>query len=391
MMIERSGLVREVERRFATHPVVLLSGPKYCGKTVLARRLAESASEAAFFDLFVPEDERLLENPARAPLPRAGLVVLDEAQKLPDFDEGLRLLTERRDPETRTLLLGRGATALARRASEVLGARLGVVDLAGFDLGEISGRSGGWRRLWERGGYPTSYLASSPEISHAWRDDYLRGIADSSIQSLGDYLPSRTIREYLRVLGLRHGDLWRPTHFARAMGRSSREARRYLDYLAGECLVRILPAYAATVKRRQVRSPIVYVRDSGLLHALIGGTSSPRQIQDPPGVERSFAGFVVEQVARRMGRREYRHWRAEGGVGLTLLFRHRGRGFGVETRFAAPPKSTWKLRAAVRDLDLERLFVVHPGTERTELDARIEALPVTDLPTAFPPEHDSVH
>lgn len=391
MMIERSGLVREVERRFATHPVVLLSGPKYCGKTVLARRLAESASEAAFFDLFVPEDERLLENPARAPLPRAGLVVLDEAQKLPDFDEGLRLLTERRDPETRTLLLGWGATALARRASEVLGARLGVVDLAGFDLGEISGRSGGWRRLWERGGYPTSYLASSPEISHAWRDDYLRGIADSSIQSLGDYLPSRTIREYLRVLGLRHGDLWRPTHFARAMGRSSREARRYLDYLAGECLVRILPAYAATVKRRQVRSPIVYVRDSGLLHALIGGTSSPRQIQDPPGVERSFAGFVVEQVARRMGRREYRHWRAEGGVGLTLLFRHRGRGFGVETRFAAPPKSTWKLRAAVRDLDLERLFVVHPGTERTELDARIEALPVTDLPTAFPPEHDSVH
>lgn len=395
MVIERKEALREIGRRLSTHPVVVLRGPKYCGKTVLARRFADSEAETetevAFFDLFRPEDERLLRTPTRAWLPHTGLVVVDEAQRLSGFTESLRILIERRSPEARTLLLGRGPAALAQGASEVVGDRLGFVDLAGFDLEEIFGRPGGWRRLWERGGYPTSYLARSAEFSHSWRRGFVEGIRSGNALSGEEHLPAGASREFWRVLVRRHGDTWRPAPFARAVRGGEREALRHLDRLEGEGLVSVLPAWHAHVEKRQVLSPKVYVRDSGLLHALIGssplGSSSTGRIPDPPGVERSFAGFVIEQVRRRMGQRVYHHWRAEGGVGVALLFWHRRRAFGVETRYGVAPKSTWRLRAAVRDLHLERLFVVHPGTERYELDDRIEALPVADLPTALPSRH----
>lgn len=390
MVIERKEALRGIGRRLSTHPVVVLRGPKYCGKTVRARRFADSEAETetevAFFDLFRPEDDRLLRTPTRAWLPHTGLVVVDEARRLSGFTESLRILIDRRSPEARTLLLGRGPAALARGASEVVGDRLGFVDLAGFDLEEISGRPGGWRRLWERGGYPTSYLARSAEFSHSWRLGFVEGIRSGNALSGDEYLPAGASREFWRVLVRRHGGLWRPAPFARAVRGGEREALRHLDRLEREGLVNVLSAWCAQVEKRQVLSPKVYVRDSGLLHALTE-SSSTGQIPDPPGVERSFAGFVIEQVMRRMGQLIYHHWRAEGGVGVALLFWHRRRAFGVETRYGVAPKADRRLRAAVRDPGLERLFVVYPGTERYELEERIEALPVADLPTALPSRH----
>ena len=378
MFIERPDARARIHEAFSVHPAVALTGPRQCGKTTLAHAIASEVPDGStFFDLESAVDRRRLQAPEQALAGLSGLAVIDEIQREPALFETLRVLVDRPDNRGRFLLLGSASPFLVRGTSESLAGRIGLVDLSGFNMAETGAQS--WRTLWLRGGFPRSFLAPNNRASSVWRQSFVRTFLERDIPQLGITVPSETLRRFWTMLAHYHGQIWNAAEFARALGSSEGTARRYLDILAGAFMVRTLPPWFANVRKRQVRSPRIYLRDSGLLHTLLTLETSD-DVAGHPKVGASFEGFAIEQIAGAFEPGAVYFWATHGGAELDLFVTSGGRRFGFECKLSDAPGTTRSMRAALNDLDLEHLFVVYPGDEAYSLDDRISVLPVADIP-----------
>ena len=377
MVVDRPIARLRIHEAFSVHPAVALTGPRQCGKTTLAREIAAAETASTFLDLESAVDRRRLQAPERTLAGLSGLVVIDEIQREPALFETLRVLVDRVGNPARFLLLGSASPALARGVSESLAGRVGLVDLSGFDLAEVGPAN--WHALWRRGGFPRAYLAPSDRAASLWRQSFVRTFLERDIPQLGITVPAETLRRFWTMLAHYHGQVWNAAEFARALGSSEGTARRYLDILAGAFVVRVLPPWFANIRKRQVKSPKVYVRDAGLLHTLLS-LETDDEVAGHPKVGASFEGFAVEQLVSAFEVDEAYFWATHGGAELDLLITRGGNRYGFECKLGDAPGTTRSMRVALADLALEHLWVVYPGTEAYPLDARISVLPVADIP-----------
>jgi predicted AAA+ superfamily ATPase len=375
-VIGRTAYLARVRAALLASPVVSLLGPRQVGKTTLARELTRGR-RVSFFDLESPADLARLSTPLLALESLRGLVVIDEVQRLPKLFEVLRVLADRPRTPARFLILGSADPRLVRGVSESLAGRVTHIDVAGFDLTEVG--TDQVARLWQRGGLPRSFVARTNQTSLAWRRDYIRDFLQRDLSELGVTIPSATLRRFWSMVAHFHGGVWNAADFARALGSSENTARHYLDVLSGAWAVRVLQPWFENLGKRQVKSPKIYVRDSGILHALLD-LESHEQLLGHPKAGASWEGFALEQVLAIARPSDAYFWATHQGSELDLMIVRSGRRYGFEMKLSDAPTTTKSMRIALADLGLERLFVLHPGQDSYVLDQRIEALTIRDLP-----------
>ncbi|MCU0974672.1 MAG: ATP-binding protein [Burkholderiales bacterium] len=294
MNVRRTAYLETIRERLRANPIVSLVGPRQTGKTTLARMLAEESTEAVhFFDLESPADLARLANPELVLRPLTGLVILDEVQRRPDLFPVLRVLADRPGTPARFLILGSASPALIKAGSESLAGRVSFVDVTGFSLAELGADA--LPRLWWRGGFPRAWLAPDDAVARQWLDDFRRTFLERDIPQLGIQVPAATLGRFWTMVAHYHGQVLNLAELARALGSSEPTARRYLDILSGTYVVRQLSPWFENLKKRQVRSPKVYICDSGLLHALLGIPDLPG-LQSHPKLGASWEGFCLEQM-----------------------------------------------------------------------------------------------
>lgn len=374
-MIDRPQLVRRVRTALRNNPAAVLLGPRQCGKTTLAGMVSAKVT-GEHFDLEDPRDLAQLESPMLALEGLRGLVVLDEVQRKPELLEVLRVLIDRPRCRAKFLLLGSASPWLVAGASESLAGRLAFVDMGGFDLREVG--AGEFRRLWLRGGLPRSYLARSHKASRQWRDDFIRTFLERDVPQLGVRIPAATLRRFWMMVAHYHGQIWNAAEFARSLGHDEKTVRRYLDLLTGAFMVRQLAPWHANIAKRQVKSPKIYIRDSGLLHALLG-IETQRDLLGHPKAGASWEGFALEQVLTVTGHREAWFWATHAGAEIDLLLLRGSRRIGVEFKCTDAPRMTRSLAAALESLELDRVYVVYPGPKSYAIAKRVQALSIADI------------
>ena len=383
MDVLRKDHLQRISLLLNEFPVVTLLGARQVGKSTLARQLVESRPDpSTWFDLENPVDLTRLADPGLELRPLRGLVVLDEIQRLPEVFPLLRVLADRPETPARFLVLGSASPELLRQTSETLAGRVAFHELDGFGLNEVDDLE----RLWLRGGFPRSYLAPSTPASRRWRDGFVRTFLARDVPELGSLVPSTTLHRFWTMLAHWHGQLWNGAELGRAFGVAHTTVRRYLDLLTSVFMVRQLQPWHENIAKRQVRSPKVFISDSGLLHALLGLTTR-EDVVSHPVVGASWEGFVVQQVIHLLGARPEQcyHWSTHSGAELDLLILAGNRRYGFEVKRAEAPRLTASMRGAFETLGLERLYVVHAGTQTYHMAAGIRALPAGDLTSTLRP------
>lgn len=374
-MLERPRFMAAIRSALANNPVCALLGPRQCGKSTLARRIA-SGRRSHYFDLETAVGQARLAQPELTLTPLTGLVVIDEIQRLPELFTTLRPLADRPRTPARFLILGSASPHLIRGASESLAGRVGFVDLGPFDITEVSrSTASAQEKLWLRGGFPRSFLARSIGQSRTWRQDFIRTFLEQDIPQLGSRIPATTLRRFWTMLAHYHGQTWNAAELARAMGTSEHTVRGYLDLLTGTYLVRQLPPWFENLGKRQLKAPKVYVRDSGLLHTLLS-LDSWADVQGHPKFGASWEGFALEQILAVAGDEGAYFWGTHGGAELDLMLIHNGKRYGVEFKATAAPVMTRSLHVALDDLKLQHAWVVYPGQETYSIDERVIAAPL---------------
>ena len=374
-MIARSALLDRIRDALARSPVVVLTGPRQAGKTTLAQEfLSEDAPN--YFDLEDPLSLARLEEPKTALEPLQGLVVIDEVQRRPDLFPVLRVLADRRENSARFLILGSASGDLLRQSSESLAGRMERIGIGGFTLAELGAPSAAM--LWRRGGFPLAFLARSEADSVAWRKAFVQTLLERDLPQWGVRVPATALLRFWTMLAHYHGQTWNAAEPARALGVDPSTSRRYLDLLTDALVVRQLQPWHANLHKRQVKSPKVYVRDSGLLHQLFG-LETEKAVLSHPKVGASWEGFVVEQVLAAEPHDEAYFWATYQGAEIDLVLRRGDRLLGVECKRADAPRVTPSIRIALEDLGLDKVAVIYPGAKRFALTDRVEAVPLDTL------------
>ncbi len=375
-IIHRDAVIQRVTRNFRVHPAVAILGPRQCGKTTLAKLFTLSEAQVVFFDMERHLDRRLMGNAESLLLEQTGTVVIDEVQRVPEIFETLRVVIDHPDCESRFLLLGSVSPNLVKGVSESLAGRVGMVHLSGFSMDEV--RQVNWKKLWYRGGFPRSLLAQSDDDSLVWRETFIDTFLERDVQQFGSSIPPDTLRRFWTMLAHYHGQIWNGAEFARAIGQSESAARRILDILSSAFMVRVLYPWHENLKKRQVKSPKVYVRDSGLLHSLLE-LDAARILLSHPKVGASFEGFVIEHIINHLQSRNIYFWATHGGAELDLLVSISGKRYGFEVKYSDSVGTSRSMRTAIADLNLEHLWIIHPGSESHRLDHTISTLSVTRI------------
>ncbi len=371
MIVPRHRAVKDVLNSLRSNPVTSILGPRQCGKTTLAGFVAARRKRVELFDLEDPTAVARLQSPMFTLERLRGLVVIDEVQRMPELFEVLRVLADRPRTPARFLLLGSASPRLVRATSESLAGRVGFFDLGGFTLAEIGFER--IRRLWLRGGFPRSYLARNDRESSKWRSDFIRTFLERDIPVLGLRLPATTLRRFWTMAAHYHGCVWNGAEVGRSLGVTGNTIRNYLDVLGGAYVVRVLAPWHQNLKKRQVKSPKVYVRDSGLLHRLLGVDTWP-QLEGNPKFGASWEGLVVEEALRIRPQANAYFWATHQGAELDLLLMEGGKRFGIECKISDAPRMTKSMHVALSDLGLNRLWVVHPGAADYDLGKRVRAV-----------------
>ena len=379
-MIERVGHVRTIRQRLRAFPVVAILGPRQIGKTTLARQVTEAhAGLTHHLDLEHPADlNRLLDDPLLVLEGLRGLVVIDEVQRRPDLFPVLRVLADRRPRPARFLVLGSASPDLIRQSSESLAGRIHYHSLGGLSLDEIG--AGGLDRRWLRGGFPEAWLARSHAAAFLWLENFVRTFLERDLPALGVRVPGPTLRRFWTMLAHWHGQIWNSSEFARSFGVSDGAVRRYLDLLTGALVVRQLQPWHANIAKRQVRAPKIYLRDTGVLHALLG-IGDMRSLNTHPKSGASWEGLVLETIIDRLGLpdEQVHFWAAHTGAELDLLITRGRRRIGIEIKRTATPRVTRSMRSALADLDLSEAIVVHAGGDSYRLAAGVRAVAANRL------------
>ena len=378
-MIERTRYLERLSWLFRTFPIVAILGARQVGKTTLARDFGERrGGPVTRFDLESAADVALLADPELTLGPLQGLVIFDEIQRRPELFPLLRVLADRPGSETKFLVLGSASPDLLRQSSESLAGRIGYHRLHGLALDEVGPAA--LDRLWLRGGFPRSFLAPGEAESFEWRRSFLQTFLERDLPQLGIRTPAETLRRFWSMLAHYHAQTWNGAEIARAFGLGESSVRRYLDLLTDALVLRQLPPWHANVSKRQVRSPKVFVEDSGLLHALLG-IESGADLARHPKVGASWEGFVIKEIVERLnaGTEECFFWATHTGAELDLLIVSGQRRLGFEVKRTSAPRLTRSMSSVLEDLDLERLDVIHAGERTFPLAAKVRAVAAGEL------------
>lgn len=368
-------MLSQIRRAFRRSPVVALIGPRQSGKTTLARTIVPPDS-LRYFDLEEPTSLARLAEPMTALAPLRGVIVIDEVQRRPDLFPVLRVLADRAPMPARFLILGSASPELLRQSSESLAGRMETIPLQGFSLVEVGPRE--LNRHWLRGGFPRSFLARTKEDSLRWRHAFIQTFLERDLPQLGVSIPAQALRRFWAMVAHCHGNIWNAAEPARSLGISEPTVRRYLDLLTGVFLVRQLLPWHENLGKRQVKAPKVYVRDSGLLHALLG-VRMDTELLHHPKCGASWEGYAVEETLNRVQPDDAYFWATHQGAELDLLLFKNSRRFGVEIKRTDAPTLTPSMRIALDDLQLEHLIVLYPGERRYSLSSRVTAVPLAEF------------
>jgi len=374
-MIKRDHYLACLATATKRSPVTALLGPRQCGKTTLAHIFGKQR-KSHYFDLESPADQQRLQNPELLLNSLQGLVVLDEIQIKPELFNILRVLVDRPENRQHFLVLGSASPHIIRNVSETLAGRVEFIELAGFNIQETNNIE----RLWLRGGFPRSFLAASESDSQAWRDGFIRTFLERDIPMLGITIASTAMRRFWTMLAHFHGQTWNASDLARSMGVSDKTVRSYLDILTATFMIRQLQPWHENLRKRQVKSPKIYFRDSGLLHSLLN-IPNYHSLTGNPRLGASWEGFALEQVLQIIHPTEAYFWGTHSGAELDLLFFRKGKRYGVEFKFNEAPKITKSMHIAVKDLSLDYLWVVYPGKEEYPVTDKIMVRPLNSFHT----------
>lgn len=374
-MIRREALERRVRLALRRSRAVALIGPRQSGKTTLARQLVDVRSRN-YFDLEDSDQLARLDQPKTALAPLRGVVVIDEIQRKPELFPVLRVLTDRRPLPAKFLILGSAGPGLLRQSSESLAGRLEIVWMGGLSLSEVGAPQ--IQRHWLRGGFPPAYLAATETDSVAWRRHFIQTFLERDIPQMGFRIPAQALKRFWSLLAHYHGQLWNASESAATLGVSPPAVRHYLDVLEGTLMIRTLMPWHENLKKRQIKSPKVYFRDSGILHLLLG-VRTFRELESHPKKGASWEGYVLEELLKRRPEATPYFWGTHGGAELDLLLVEGGRRAGCEIKYADAPRLTPSMRMALRALNLHRLSVIYPGDRAYPLAERIDVVPAQEI------------
>ncbi|MFQ5719709.1 MAG: ATP-binding protein [Acidobacteriota bacterium] len=375
MRVPREAILGTIREALARSPIVVLTGPRQAGKTTLAREIL-SEDSPNYFDLEDPLSLGRLDEPMTTLGPLEGLVVIDEVQRRPDLFPLLRVLADRRTNPARFLILGSASGDLLRQSSESLAGRVERIAIGGLNLAELGAKAAS--RLWRRGGFPLGYLARTEADSLTWRRQFIQTLLERDLPQWGVRLPAAALHRLWTMVAHYHGQVWNSSEPARALGVSHTTCRRYLDLLTDALMLRQIQPWHANLKKRQVRSPKVYVRDTGLLHALLGITTE-KGLLSHPKLGASWEGFVIEQILASEPHDAAWFWATHQGAEIDLLLRRGDRLLGIECKRADAPRFTPSIRIALEDLGLDRVAVVYPGSRRYRMSDHVEVVPLHAL------------
>ncbi len=364
----------EIRYRFRHTNALMLLGPRQCGKTTLAKAfLAGSNGNTWFFDMEDPTDLAKFDNPKLLLEDMTGLIILDEIQNRPDLFPVLRVLLDQKDRRRKFLLLGSASPELLRQGAETLAGRVQFIEVQPFNLAEVHSLN----RLWVRGGFPLSYLASAERASFEWRRAFIETFLQRDIRALGFDIPVATMRKFWLMLVHYHGGLFNASEIGKALGVTDKTIRRYLDILTGTFMIRELKPWHENLKKRQVKTPKIFFRDTGLLHALLD-IRDHRQLKLHPKLGLSWEGFALEEAIRclRLKTDEVYFWGTHNETDLDLFFLYNGRRIGMEFKFTDRPSLTRSMKIAIEDLKLDRLILIYPGKDRFRLAPEIDVIPL---------------
>lgn len=355
--------------------VVALLGPRQCGKTTLAREFLRP-EDPAYFDLENPADLARLDEPMTALAPLRGLVVIDEVQRRPELFPILRVLADRPGRPAKFLILGSAGHELLRQSSESLAGRIETVTMSGLRLCDLG--KDGLSRHWLRGGFPPAYLARTENDSFTWRKQFVQTFLERDLPQFGIRIPSATLLRFWTILSHYHGQVWNASEAAQTMGVNHKTANAYLDLLESLLMVRRLQPWHVNTAKRLVKAPKIYFRDTGLLHALTG-IRDERALLTHPRCGASWEGYVLEEILKATAPDEQAFWATHAGAEIDLILVKSGRKVGVEIKRTDAPSATPSMKAALAELGLEKIVVLHPGEKTVRLTADIEAVSVMEL------------
>jgi len=373
-VVPRERYLIRINKALGRNPVAALVGPRQCGKTTLARQVIP-ADHPQYFDLEDPVIARLMEHPMTALQGLRGLVVIDEAQRQPALFPVLRVLADREGQPATFLILGSASPELSRQSAESLAGRIEIIEMRGFDLNELP--AGAQDTLWQRGGFPRSYLADDDEGSTTWRKNFISTFLERDLAVLGFALSPALMGRFWTMLAHYHAQLWNGSEIAASLGIAPNTARAYLDALEQTYMIRRLLPWQANLGKRLVRTPKLYFRDSGLFHTLCG-IHSPAQLLTHPKLGASWEGFALEGILQAQQPDHTWFYAVHSGSELDLIMETRGRRIGVEFKRADAPAATRSMHIAIADTALDELWVVYPGTRSYALTDRITVRPLAD-------------
>ena len=374
-MIQRKHARTALESALRRSRIVALVGPRQCGKTTLAREFMDPES-ANYFDLEDPESLARLEQPKLSLESLRGLVVIDEIQRKPELFPILRVLADRQAPPARFLILGSASPEMLRQSSESLAGRLETIELTGFNLAEVGAAKG--ERHWLRGGFPLSFLAENDGDSAVWRRHFINTFLERDLPACGVGVAPAGMRRFWTMLAHYHGQTWNAAEIAGALGVSATTTKRYVDLLSHTFMIRQLQPWHENLKKRQVKSPKIYFRDSGLYHSLLH-IKSANDLHAHPRIGASWEGYAIEETIRFYQPEQEYFWATHNQAELDLLLFKDGRRIGIECKRQDAPKLTASMKIAMIDLKLDEMLVIYPGKKSYTLGQSIQVLPLAAL------------
>jgi predicted AAA+ superfamily ATPase len=376
-MIQRKRDLSYLLELIDLFPVTAVLGARQSGKTTLVSQIKSDH----YFDLENPRDLARLENPQITLENLSGLIVIDEIQRKPDLFPLLRFLVDKNILQ-RYLILGSASRDLVKHSSESLAGRIGYYHLAGLSLEDVGSEH--WRTLLLRGGYPRAFLAKEDKQSFLWLEQYITTFLEKDVPQLGIQIPSQTLRRFWMMISHYHGQLVNFSDIGRSFGISDVTVRKYLDILEGTFMIRLLMPWHNNTSKRLVKSPKLYLSDSGIFHTL-QSIENESTLWAHPKLGASWEGFALEQTIRAIGkdRGEVFFWGTHGGAELDLFWQNKGTCFGAEFKFMDAPVMKRSMTVALHDLDLEHLYVIYPGNQSYQLDEKVSVLPLDQVWSKF--------
>jgi predicted AAA+ superfamily ATPase len=368
-MILRNAYLEKIRTVFDVFPVCALLGPRQCGKTTLALSFREAFNPSYHFDLEDPLDLARLETPKLTLENLNGLVIIDEIQRRPELFPYLRVLVDK-NPNIKLLILGSASRDLIHQSSETLAGRIQYIHMTPFTSDEINDTN----RLWLRGGFPRSYLADSELASYSWRKAYISTFLERDMSSMGFNLSPQVMRRLWTMLAHYHGNIMNYSEFARSLGITDKTVKSYIDVLDGAFMAQTLKPWHANIQKRQVKAPKVYIKDSGLLHTLLG--IQGEDVVSHPKVGASWEGFALEEVIHHMQAdpEDCYYWRTQAGAELDLLICNGTQKHGYEFKYTDRPQTSKSMYSALEDLELDTLTLIIPGKVSFKIHEKINAV-----------------